>query len=132
MSRSASRVLIALDIIVGGSCADQKEVLHDNIECRRFGGGLRIGEMESSALAAHGSSRVLQERFRELSDAFEIYTCVTCQLLCDDVCVDIDYAFCRRCQSSESVRSVLVPFTFLVLMTELVSTGIGTKLQVES
>ena len=99
---------------------------------RRFGGGLRIGEMESSALAAHGSSRVLQERFRELSDAFEIYTCVTCQLLCDDVCVEIDYAFCRRCQSSESVRSVLVPFTFLVLMTELVSTGIVTKLQVES
>ena len=99
---------------------------------RRFGGGLRIGEMESSALAAHGSSRVLQERFRELSDAFEIYTCGTCQLLCDDVCVEIDYAFCRRCQSSESVRSVLVPFTFLVLMTELVSTGIVTKLHVES
>ena len=99
---------------------------------RRFGGGLRIGEMESSALAAHGSSRVLQERFRELSDAFEIYTCTTCQLLCDDVCTDVNYAFCRRCQSNESVRSVLVPFTFLVLMTELLSTGIVTKLHVDS
>ena len=87
--------------------------------------------MESSALAAHGSSRVLQERFRELSDAFEIYTCTTCQLLCDDVCTDVNYAFCRRCQSNESVRSVLVPFTFLVLMTELLSTGIVTKLHVD-
>jgi DNA-directed RNA polymerase II subunit RPB2 len=94
---------------------------------RRFGGGLRIGEMESSALAAHGSSRVLQERFRELSDSFEIYVCSSCQSMCDDVCRDIDYHFCRRCQSDVSVRSVLVPFTFLVLTLELLSTGIVTK-----
>jgi DNA-directed RNA polymerase II subunit RPB2 len=94
---------------------------------RRFGGGLRIGEMESSALAAHGSSRVLQERFRELSDSFEIYVCATCQSMCDDVCRDIGYHFCRRCQSDTSVRSVLVPFTFLVLTLELLSTGIVTK-----
>ena len=94
---------------------------------RRFGGGLRIGEMESSALAAHGSSRVLQERFRELSDSFEIYVCSACQSMCDDVCRDIEYHFCRRCQSDVSVRSVLVPFTFLVLTLELLSTGIVTK-----
>jgi DNA-directed RNA polymerase beta subunit len=94
---------------------------------RRFGGGLRIGEMESSALAAHGSSRVLQERFRELSDSFEIYVCSDCQSTCDDVCREVEYHFCRRCQSDVSVRSVLVPFTFLVLTLELLSTGIVTK-----
>ena len=98
---------------------------------RRFGGGLRIGEMESSALAAHGSSRVLQERFRELSDAFEIYVCSTCHLVCDEVCRAIGYTFCRRCQSDTSVRSVLVPFTFLVLTLELLSTGIVTRFHVE-
>ena len=98
---------------------------------RRFGGGLRIGEMESSALAAHGSSRVLQERFRELSDAFEIYVCSTCHLICDETCRDVGYTFCRRCQSDTSVRSVLVPFTFLVLTLELLSTGIVTRFHVD-
>jgi len=98
---------------------------------RRFGGGLRIGEMESSALAAHGSSRVLQERFRELSDSFEIYVCTLCNLMCDDVCKDAGYQFCRRCQSETSVRSVLVPFTFLVLTMELMATGIVTKFHVD-
>jgi DNA-directed RNA polymerase beta subunit len=98
---------------------------------RRFGGGLRIGEMESSALAAHGSSHVLQERFRELSDVFEIYVCASCQLMCDDVCLDIEYQYCRHCQSNSSVRSVLVPFTFLVLTLELMSTGIVTNFHVK-
>lgn len=97
---------------------------------RRFGGGLRIGEMESSALAAHGSSRVLQERFRELSDSFEIYVCCTCSMVCDDVCIEVEYHFCRRCQSDTTVRSVLVPFTFLVLTMELMATGIAIKFHV--
>jgi DNA-directed RNA polymerase beta subunit len=97
---------------------------------RRFGGGLRIGEMESSALAAHGSSRVLQERFRELSDSFEIFVCAECQLICDDVCDEIDYFFCRQCQSNSRIRSVLVPFTFLVMSLELMSTGIHVKFDI--
>ena len=97
---------------------------------RRFGGGLRIGEMESSALAAHGASRVLQERFREMSDAFEIYVCTECGFVCDDVCVDVDYAYCRRCHTETTIRSVLVPFTFVVLIMELLSTGIVTRLHV--
>ena len=99
---------------------------------RRFGGGLRIGEMESSALAAHGSSRVLQERFRELSDAFEIYVCSICHTMCDDVCRTADYQFCRRCRSDENIQSVLVPFTFLVMTLELLATGIVTQFIVET
>jgi len=98
---------------------------------RRLGGGLRVGEMESSALAAHGSSRVLQERFRELSDSFEIFVCTTCHLMCDDVCREVGYEFCRRCQSDTTVRSVLVPFTFLILTLELLSTGVVTKFLVD-
>lgn len=98
---------------------------------RRFGGGLRIGEMESSALAAHGSSYVLQERFRELSDSFEIFVCATCKLICDDVCKEIEYHFCRQCQQTNSIRSVLVPFTFLVLTLELLSTGIQVQFDVD-
>ncbi len=98
---------------------------------RRFGGGLRIGEMESNALAAHGTSVTLQERFREMSDSFDIYVCGNCQLMCDDVCVEIDYQYCRHCQSNTSIRSVKVPFTFLLLTLELMATGIVTKFHIQ-
>lgn len=96
------------------------------VDGRRSGGGLRTGEMESAAMSAHGAAYMLQERFRELSDAFEICVCGTCGLLSDDICPEINYAFCRGCHSSTSVRSVMVPFTFLVMSLELLSTGIST------
>jgi DNA-directed RNA polymerase beta subunit len=96
------------------------------VDGRRSGGGLRTGEMESAAMSAHGAAFMLQERFRELSDAFEICVCGTCGLLSDDICSEINYAFCRGCHSDTSVRSVMVPFTFLVMSLELLSTGIST------
>jgi DNA-directed RNA polymerase beta subunit len=94
---------------------------------RRYGGGLRIGEMEGCALAAHGCSRILQERVRELSDAFDMYICTTCGLPMDDANEDIGYAFCRGCQSHDGARHVLIPFTFLILLHELLCMGISVK-----
>ena len=98
---------------------------------RRFGGGLRVGEMESTAMAAHGVSHIHQTRFRELSDAFEVFVCNMCHLMVDDVNMLLDYQYCTRCDRGDTVRSVLMPFTFLVLMLELVSTGISMKLFIE-
>jgi DNA-directed RNA polymerase subunit B len=94
---------------------------------RKFGGGLRIGEMESSALAAHGCSRVLQERFREHSDAFNVCICNTCGTIVDDVNTGIGYQFCHICYDSQSIQCVKMPFTFLILILELLSTGISVK-----
>jgi hypothetical protein len=96
------------------------------VDGRRSGGGLRTGEMESAAMCAHGAAYMLQERFRELSDAFEICVCGACGLLSDDICMEINYAYCRGCHSNTSIRSVMVPFTFLVMSLELMSTGIST------
>lgn len=94
---------------------------------RRFGGGLRIGEMETSALAAHGCTRILQERFRELSDGFEIYICTVCGIPCDYVNTDIEYQFCKSCQDTESIRRILIPFTFMVLTMELLAMGVEVR-----
>ena len=102
------------------------------VDGRRSGGGLRTGEMESAAMSAHGAAFMLQERFRELSDAFEICVCATCGLLSDDICSEINYACCRGCHSNTSVRSVMVPFTFLVMSLELLSTGISTHFQLKN
>jgi DNA-directed RNA polymerase beta subunit len=98
---------------------------------RKFGGGLRIGEMESNALAAHGCSKVLQERFRELSDAFEVYLCERCGTLVDEANGEVCYYFCRTCQDTQSSLLVQIPFTFLVMILELLSMGIVVRFDVE-
>jgi hypothetical protein len=82
--------------------------------------------MESAAMCAHGAAFMLQERFRELSDAFKICVCGACGLLSDDICMEINYAYCRGCLSNTNIRSVMVPFTFLVMSLELMSTGVST------
>jgi DNA-directed RNA polymerase beta subunit len=97
---------------------------------RKFGGGLRIGEMESNALAAHGCSKVLQERFRELSDAFEVSICERCGTLVDEANGEVQYYFCRTCQDTNSSLLVQLPFTFLVMILELLSMGIVVRFDV--
>jgi DNA-directed RNA polymerase beta subunit len=91
---------------------------------RRFGGGLRIGEMESAGLASHGVATTLQQRFREFSDLFVVHVCNNCDMLCDDCNSKIEYYYCRRCRTNESVRAIEIPFTLLICALELLSTGV--------
>ena len=98
---------------------------------RRIGGGLRFGEMELSAVAAHGGSVNLQHRFREFSDVFIVYACKKCSYLVDESNPDVDFFFCNRCHSRDHVRRLKLPFTFLVLILELMSTGVLLKLDIK-
>jgi DNA-directed RNA polymerase beta subunit len=91
---------------------------------RRFGGGLRIGEMESAGLASHGVATTLQQRFREFSDVFIVHVCKKCHLLCDDCNTKIQFYYCRRCRTNETVRAIEIPFTLLICSLELLSTGV--------
>ena len=111
-------------------------------------------QMEVSAISAHGASTNLQHRsctnghgdrqrarphayvlpgcrFREFSDAFDVYICKACSYFVDEANPTIDFFFCSRCQSREGVRQVKLPFTFLVLMLELMGTGVLVKLDIE-
>jgi DNA-directed RNA polymerase II subunit RPB2 len=94
---------------------------------RKFGGGLRIGEMESNALVAHGATRVLQERFRELSDGFDVHICTSCGIMVDDASLEIGYSYCTRCQSTSSTKIIRIPFTFHVMLLELLSAGVSVR-----
>ena len=94
---------------------------------RKFGGGLRTGEMEVAALAAHGASKVLQERVCDFSDMFILFVCGKC-FDTADACEEIEYFHCTTCETHEHVLSCKIPFTLLVLMNELEATGISMKL----
>ena len=98
---------------------------------RKFGGGLRVGEMESSAIVAHGATHVLQERFRELSDGFDVHICTLCGIMIDDVSTEVGYAYCTRCQSTSSTKTIRIPFTFHIMLLELLSAGVSVRFGVD-
>jgi DNA-directed RNA polymerase beta subunit len=99
-------------------------------EGRRFGGGLRVGDMEKNALVAHGVSRVLTERFREMSDLFTIYVCSKCEVPIDFMNEEIGYFFCNGCQDSKSVCRVKLGFTFWIQVMELFALGVKIRFNV--
>jgi DNA-directed RNA polymerase beta subunit len=96
---------------------------------KRFGGGLRCGEMESSALAAFGASRVLQKRTRENSDGYIVFICSECCLLTSS-CEAISYFWCDRCDTDEFVLKIIMPYALLVLRYELACAGLSLRLKV--
>ncbi len=93
------------------------------IEGRSRGGGLRLGEMEQQALAGHGSSLLLKERYN--SDKTVIYICKDCgNMSYEDVIRN--KTPCHLCGCSES-DPVEVSYAFKLLADELLGLGILTK-----
>jgi hypothetical protein len=49
----------------------------------------------------------------------------------DEANPTVNFYYCTRCASREGVRRVKLPFTFVVLMLELMSSGVMLKLEIE-
>ena len=98
---------------------------------RRACGGLRFGDMEVSAAASSGASINLQDRFLKFSDAFDVFICKRCSTLVDLANPNVDFFYCTNCETDSTVRSVCLPFTFLVLMLELQATHVSIKLELK-
>lgn len=93
------------------------------IEGRARGGGLRLGEMEQQALAAHGAALLLKERYS--SDKTIIYICKECgNMTYEDVIRN--KTPCGLCGSNES-DPVEISYAFKLLVDELLGLGIHTK-----
>jgi DNA-directed RNA polymerase subunit B len=93
------------------------------IEGRAKGGGLRLGEMEQQALAGHGASLLLKERYN--SDKTIIYICKDCgHMTYEDVIRN--KTPCQMCGSNES-DPVELSYAFKLLVDELLGLGIHTK-----
>lgn len=97
---------------------------------RRQGGGLRFGELEGAAVAAHGASAVLRERLCDLSDATTVAICARCHVTAI-YNRRSRFRWCTVCQSHERIVRVKLPFGLLILMTELRAIGVTVEVMVD-
>ncbi len=95
------------------------------IEGRSKGGGLRLGEMEKDCLVAHGASLLLKERFD--SDKTVLHVCENCGMIASYDNVK-GRAVCIRCGANAKITKVELSYAFKLLLDELKSLGINTRL----
>jgi len=95
------------------------------IEGRSKGGGLRLGEMEKDCLVAHGASLLLKERFD--SDKTILHVCENCGLLAVFDRIK-GRASCSKCGASAKVSKIEISYAFKLLLDELKSLGIFTRI----
>lgn len=99
---------------------------------RKQGSGAKVSDMDYAAFQAHGVAHISQQRFGALSDHFCIYVCQSCSMLVDDVGVDIDFAWCRRCASLTSTVEIEATFIMLKILYFFNSLGISTYFHVKA
>jgi len=98
------------------------------IEGRSRGGGLRLGEMEQQALAGHGASLLLKERYD--SDKTVVYICKDCgNMTYEDTLRN--KVSCNLCGGNE-VEPVEMSYAFKLLVDELLGLGILTTFELKN
>jgi DNA-directed RNA polymerase subunit B len=98
------------------------------IEGRSRGGALRLGEMEQQALVGHGASLLLKERYD--SDKVILYVCNHCGSVAVEDNIR-DKIICPLC-SSEDAEPIEISYVFKLLLEELQSLHIHTKLKLKN
>lgn len=98
------------------------------IEGRARGGALRLGEMEQQALAGHGASLLLKERYD--SDKTTIHICKECGNMSYEDNLKNRYV-CPICGSNEA-EPVELSYAFKLLVDELLGLGIQTKFELKN
>jgi DNA-directed RNA polymerase subunit B len=98
------------------------------IEGRARGGGLRLGEMEQQALAGHGASLLLKERYD--SDKTIIYICKECgNMTYEDVIRN--KVSCPICGSNEA-EPIEISYAFKLLVDELLGLGVQSTFELKN
>ncbi|MEK6928338.1 MAG: DNA-directed RNA polymerase subunit B'' [Nanoarchaeota archaeon] len=98
------------------------------IEGRARGGALRLGEMEQQALAGHGASLLLKERYD--SDKTIVFICQECgNMIYEDIIRN--KIVCNICGSVES-ESIEISYAFKLLIDELLGLGIHTNFELKN
>ena len=123
------------------------------IKGRKFGGGIRFGEMERDSLLAHGAAYLLHDRLHACSDYHVMDVCANCGLLVSTLTVPhaasdtIGYhatrgtdtggvgargtVMCKLCDTGKYVERVALPFVFKYLVSELAAMNIRCSLDVK-
>ncbi|KAL8742500.1 MAG: hypothetical protein Q9190_005021 [Brigantiaea leucoxantha] len=93
-------------------------------EGRSRDGGLRLGEMERDCLIAYGASQLLLERLMISSDAHQVDVC--------DICGMMGYqGYCQSCKKTEGITRMTIPYAAKLLIQELLSMNVKTRLVLE-
>jgi len=107
-------------------------------EGRSRDGGLRVGEMERDCLFAHGAAAVVSDRMFEQSDPFVAPVCANCGSFAEharpggSACrADAARAYCRECDTGESVSMVSMPYATKLFLQEIAALNIEPRLVVE-
>ncbi len=98
------------------------------IEGRARGGGLRLGEMEQQALAGHGASLLLKERYD--SDKTIIYICKDCGNMTYEDTIRNKIS-CNICGGIEA-EPLEISYAFKLLVDELLGLGIHTSFELKN
>lgn len=122
------------------------------IKGRKFGGGIRFGEMERDALLAHGAAYLLHDRLHACSDYSVMDVCSCCGSLLAPTRVPPPVAasvlpaatlgdtsgrsggaaiYCRLCDTHTEIERVALPFVFRYLAAELAGMNIKCSLKTE-
>ena len=101
------------------------------VDGRKRGGGLRVGSMESSGIAAHGACRTLQTRYCELADGVVVYVCSKCKNVVDMANPAARFFWCTHCLSGEHILCTSIPYTVLLTRHELYAIGIDVLFGIE-
>lgn len=107
-------------------------------EGRSRDGGLRVGEMERDAIAAHGLARFLKEKLMDNSDIYATYVCGKCGLFAQRANrrnnkkfpQSTDIYFCQQCNNYNDIYKVVIPYAFKLMLQELMSMCIAPRIRV--
>lgn len=98
------------------------------IEGRARGGALRLGEMEQQALAGHGASLLLKERYD--SDKTVSYICKECGNMTYEDTIR-NKVVCNICGSAEA-EPIEISYAFKLLVDELLGLGVQTTFELKN
>jgi len=95
--------------------------------------------MEKDALVSHGASAVLRDRLLEVSDKHKTAVCSQCGMFAvlapprkkhTSKMLGVDTKpYCRKCKTSDYVKTVVMPYAFSILMRDLEAFHISMKME---
>ena len=121
---------MVLDKIHSRARGPKQALTRQPLEGRSQDGGLKIGEMEKDAIAAHGMAQFLKERLMETSDITKVHVCDICGLFASKV-IDREYYTCKGCHNSTKISAVVIPYACKLLFQELTSVNILPRIRTE-
>jgi len=96
-------------------------------EGRARDGGLRFGEMERDCMIAHGASQFLKERLMDVSDNYRVFIDKNTGKISN---ANPHGGVFKSDKDSSDISQVHIPYAFKLLLQELTSMGISSRMDV--